>query len=678
MARKKSTLGVYIVLLVLTIFAYQWPVAADANWTIVQSEDLLPAPLEQQLSEDEKTLHFGLPLLAVVYDPDPPETPRRILAPAWIRQLPEEAASANISITYVPNGGTDPWGQPCYTFPTAAKTAFNAAAHIWGNTLQSSVPITISACWADLGSSSTLGYSGGGPLHRDFSGALRPNTWYTASLANALHGSDLKASEFDMYITYNQNFNWYYGTDGNTPATHMDLMTVVMHEICHGLNFSGSMRFDSDTGTGSWGGGTGYPNIYDVFIKDGAGSSLIDYVSGSTALGTALTSENLWFHGSMAMAANGGQRVKMYAPSEWRSGSSYSHLDYDTFNNTSNQLMVWAVSAGESVHDPGLITKGLLRDIGWQAAAPPAQGKAMPWIPLLLFEDGGGTPTTTITITGLPTTDNDGNYTLQWSTSGLASTPWTIQEDSNTSFSNPTTYLSYDSSPPYTYNFTNKTDGTYCYRVGLSNSGPFSAPRCVTVNIPQTVATLRVVNNTRYDMIDIQLNGQQQLVYPYVISVGQHYDFEFDNPGTVSYYLAVGFYNTNGTRNPWFYLSGNTTVYDGQTTTITFNNPTIGQLLSGFNQGGRDWVGVYYCSSCPVYVNYAKFHFGYNGSWTLYDNNVYLNNGTVTLTSWPNYSNYVKFRLFPGDNEITLWYPFGTFYYSNGPPDWPTIEYVAQ
>ena len=102
-----------------------------------------------------------------------------------------------------------------------------------------------------MGSSSTLGYSGGGSDYRNFSGAPRANTWYAESLANALHGSDLGPSKFDMHITYNQNFTWYYGTDGNTPATQMDLMTVVLHEICHGLNFSGSAQYAG--GGADWG-----------------------------------------------------------------------------------------------------------------------------------------------------------------------------------------------------------------------------------------------------------------------------------------------------------------------------------------------------------------------------------------------------------------------------------------
>jgi len=169
-----------------------------------------------------------------------------------------------------------------------------------------------------------------------------------------------------MHITYNRNFSWYYGTDGNPPLSQYDLMTVVLHEICHGLNFSGSMNL------GSWGYGTGYPNIYDVFMRDGSGTQLIDtssYPNPSIALANALRSDNIWFHGSQAMAANGNQRVKMYAPPTWRSGSSYSHLDYNTFNNTSNHLMVYAVSAGESVHDPGVVTKGLLEDLGWQSSS---------------------------------------------------------------------------------------------------------------------------------------------------------------------------------------------------------------------------------------------------------------------------------------------------------------------
>ncbi len=273
---------------------------------------------------------------------------------------------STFTITYVAAGGTDPWGQVCVAFPAEAKTAFNAAAAIWANTLKSSVPITIKACWADLGSPSILGYSGGQPQHANFTGAPKTNTWYQGSLANSIAGSDLAPTDFDMNITYNNGFSWYYGTDGNPPAGQYDLVTVAAHEIGHGLNFSGTAKWVSG-GTGSYGlPGYPYPNIYDTFMEDAGGTALTTYTNPSAALGTLLTSSNLWFDGPNANAANGGTRVKMYAPSTWAGGSSYSHLDYNTFAGTANSMMVYAVSSGAANHSPGAVTTGLLKDLGWQ------------------------------------------------------------------------------------------------------------------------------------------------------------------------------------------------------------------------------------------------------------------------------------------------------------------------
>ena len=371
MINKLRKLSYAIVVAGLLFAQYSTAMPADDHLpALFRSEYFVLMPLEPRLSSDGKTLYnAGLPVVYVA-DPNPSQEPVHIPAPIDLLNLPE-SASATFSITYVPDGDTDPWGETCYTFPDEAKAAFNGAANIWASILQSSVPITISACWANLGSSSTLGYSGGGPSHRNFTGAPLANTWYMGSLANALAGSDLAPSSSDMYITYNLNFPWYYGTDGKTPKGEYDLMSVVLHEIAHGLNFSGSMTYL--VRLGSWGYTTGYPDIYDTFMRDGAGNQLINtgvYGNPSIALGNALTSDDIWFHGSNAMAANGGQRVKIYAPSTWSSGSSYAHLDYNTFNNTANQLMVYAISEGESIHDPGPVTKGLLKDLGWPNSQP--------------------------------------------------------------------------------------------------------------------------------------------------------------------------------------------------------------------------------------------------------------------------------------------------------------------
>ncbi|MFQ3632091.1 InlB B-repeat-containing protein, partial [Roseiflexus sp.] len=304
------------------------------------------------------------PPVALVVDENPD---RPIVQQPNVMLLPEADAQSSsggavFQITYVPAGETDLWGAACQAFPDQARVAFQVATSIWSNTIYSPAPITIRACWASL-SGSTLGYAGGGLLHRNFPNAPRTDAWYQSSLANALAGYDLMPSEFDMHITYNANVAWYFGTDGYPPITQYDFVTVAAHEIAHGLNFAGSARIENDTGRLLT-----PPVVYDLFMEDGIGNKLTSYPNPSLSLRTALTSDNLWWNGSNARSANGGARVRMYAPSSWMPGSSYSHLDYNTFRNTINSLMVYALSPGSSQHNPGPVTVGILRDMGWSTA----------------------------------------------------------------------------------------------------------------------------------------------------------------------------------------------------------------------------------------------------------------------------------------------------------------------
>lgn len=295
---------------------------------------------------------------------DPTQATQGQYAPADQRQLAvTNASTTTVQINYIAAGKTDAWGQTCTTFPSNAKAAFNLAGKIWGQKVRSAVPIKIDACWATLSSDTTLGYSGALYSTRDFLGAPKANTWYPAALANALLGFDYITSSADDGITFNSKFSWYYGTDGKPPAGKYDLVSVALHEMGHGLGFSGTAKYTS--GIGSYG-SSGYPNIYDRFMEDGNGKKVTSYTSLSTALGSLYTSGNLWFNGANAKAANGNKRIKMYAPSAWRQGSSYSHLDYDTFKGTSNSLMVYAMSSGASQQQPGAVTLGILKDLGWK------------------------------------------------------------------------------------------------------------------------------------------------------------------------------------------------------------------------------------------------------------------------------------------------------------------------
>jgi hypothetical protein len=254
-------------------------------------------------------------------------------------------------------------------FTPAAQTAFQFAVDIWESLLDSSVPINVNASFANLGSG-ILGQAGPESFFRNFSAAPQTNTWYPVALANSLAGQDLDPAASDIGSQFNSNFNWYYGLDNNVPTNQISFVSVVLHELGHGLGFLGLMN--NQSGVGSWGFGTGSPGIYDRFTENGSGQSLLNtslFPNPSTALGSQLTSNNIFFDGSNANAANGGNRVKLYAPSTWSGGSSYSHLD-EVFNNTPNALMTYSIGFGESILNPGPVTLGLFKDMGWKLAGP--------------------------------------------------------------------------------------------------------------------------------------------------------------------------------------------------------------------------------------------------------------------------------------------------------------------
>ena len=351
---KKLLVG--ITTLILSSLAYAEMVKTEVNGYSV--DYYIPDVSKVQVPEN-----MEMYLKVLIDDPTPlPQDYRPIRASAL--STAEKTTSTTFTIDYIARGGTDLWDEPCYTFPGGAKIIFEAAAKIWANNLETSVPITIQACWGNF-SGSTLGYSGGYSAW-NFPNVPLFNTKYDISLANSFNSSDLFPNKYDMYITYNSAFAWYYGTDGNTPGDKHDLLTVVLHEIAHGLNFSGNMSYGSTYCSGvNYGCWKTHPGVWDRLIVFGSGISLLHTANDSSAMGNALTSGNLYFNGPKAKAAYGGNKVKIYTPSTWRSGSSYSHVDYDTFNDTSNQLMVWAISKGEAIHNPGNMTFGMLEDMGW-------------------------------------------------------------------------------------------------------------------------------------------------------------------------------------------------------------------------------------------------------------------------------------------------------------------------
>ena len=256
-------------------------------------------------------------------------------------------------------------------FPDAAKVAFGYAVSILESVLPHDAKLTIVANWAKIASAGTLGqtavtgYVAGWGIN-----ALNPRAYYPVSLAEKIAGHSLNADSVgDLVLTINSSVRWYLGTDGATPSTNYDLVTVVLHEICHGLGFYDSMNTN---GTAGWYGINSVPMIYDTFIEDQPGRKLTDtlsYMNYSTDLYTALTDNQVYFNGPLlntytTLNSYTNNRAKLYAPASFDPGSSISHLD-ETATLPVNALMTPFIDLGEAIHDPGNYTMSILDDLGW-------------------------------------------------------------------------------------------------------------------------------------------------------------------------------------------------------------------------------------------------------------------------------------------------------------------------
>jgi len=251
-----------------------------------------------------------------------------------------------------------------HNFSDDAKTAFAKAVENWSYLVRSSVTIKIDATWEALGTG-VLGSASANSFRRGFKNAPRNLTWYPIAIANKLAGYDLEPDNHDISARFSSSINWYLGLDGATPTTKYDFISTVMHEIGHGLGFIGSANVEGTNG--SWGSGTIYPFIFDRFVFNGNDELLIDtltFTNPSTDLKTQYTSEDVYFHSELSDVAAPDNHAKLYTPSSWNDGSSYSHLD-EIYNSSDDAMMTYSAGTGEVTHHPGSITLGMFAEMGW-------------------------------------------------------------------------------------------------------------------------------------------------------------------------------------------------------------------------------------------------------------------------------------------------------------------------
>ncbi len=82
-----------------------------------------------------------------------------------------------------------------------------------------------------------------------------------------------------------------------------------------------------------------------------------------SARASAIISDDLWWNGPNATAANGGSQVRIYAPTTYAGGSSVSHVDQATYQGQA--VMTPYLSNGTALHEPNAFELGMMQDMGW-------------------------------------------------------------------------------------------------------------------------------------------------------------------------------------------------------------------------------------------------------------------------------------------------------------------------
>ena len=268
-------------------------------------------------------------------------------------------------------------GNPGTTLGQQRLNVFEQAAKIWESVLGSNVPIIVGAQFNPLtcsASQAVLGSAGTTTIHGNFVHAPIRNTWYPAALANSLAGSDLDTTRTEITATFNSDIdnnnnclngtNWYYGLDGNRPSGTIELLTVVLHEIAHGLGFQTFVNLST---------GAKFNGVNDVFLLDLEDHSLAktwDKLTDAERVASSTDTGDLHWVGPNVTALVGNftggvnqGHIRMYAPATLSSGSSVSH-----FSNalSPNELMEPIDTGPKS--GPGLAL-ALMQDIGWSTFA---------------------------------------------------------------------------------------------------------------------------------------------------------------------------------------------------------------------------------------------------------------------------------------------------------------------
>lgn len=192
----------------------------------------------------------------------------------------------------------------------------------------------------------------------------------SVALAESILGEELNSDmngdlSYDILIVLNNITSWYLGTDARPRSGTYDLVTVCLHEVYHGLMMSGGniVVYLTTSDGNDYEGRFRRSDVvgrYDAFIGNQDGCNIHGYANNRSALGIALTSNNVFFYG------NDSKKIaRIYAPRPYAAGSSVYHLSQADYGNGKdlNDLMTPAIGQAYSQHNVGPLVEMMQREM---------------------------------------------------------------------------------------------------------------------------------------------------------------------------------------------------------------------------------------------------------------------------------------------------------------------------
>ena len=229
--------------------------------------------------------------------------------------------------------------------------AFQYAAAQWGSLLNGSVTIRVGAQFAALSctaTTATFGSASATEILRDFMNSPQARTWYVKAEANQFAQFDLDPAKPDIMATFNVNLGYnanclpgtffYLGLD-NQHGSSIDLVTLLLHELAHGLGLASFTNLSTGAGM------QGYPTIYDYFLHDDVTNKNWPQMTDVERKASAINARHVAWTGANVQAAAAGVLAK-----------GYPRLTINTPGAIAGNYEVGAALFGPPLSSPGVTT----------------------------------------------------------------------------------------------------------------------------------------------------------------------------------------------------------------------------------------------------------------------------------------------------------------------------------